>query len=357
MNPRLEKLASRLAHRGVTHFLTMHPPHVRYLSGFTGSNGVLIVSGNGVSFVTDGRYEEQASQEVKDAKIYVAPGSNVTLDQIFEHRLLPGGSRVGFESAWVTYGTYELFAQRLDGVELVPLTHVVEPILIVKDEDEIARLRKAVEITERVFEETLPIVRPGVTERELAGHIAYLIRQHGGEKESFDTIVASGWRGALPHGRPSDKELRAGELVIFDLGAIYEGYHGDMTRTVCIGEPSPIQRRVYDIVREAHERAVQKARAGVRAHDVDAAARSYITEQGYGPSFNHGLGHGIGLDIHEAPRLGPDIEYRLEADNVVTIEPGIYIPRAFGVRIENDYRITAGGCENLMRTSADLICV
>ncbi len=357
MTDRLSKLQARLETAGLTHFLTRHNPHVRYLTGFTGSNGFLLVGRDSARLVTDGRYTEQAALEVKGAEVIVAVSSNLTLRTFVEKNAIASGGRIGFESSLLDFKTYDFLSRQWPGVTWVPLDEMVEPLLMVKDRGEIASLRKAIAVTENVLEAILKEIKTGVTESEIAGRLGYLIRKLGGEKESFETIVASGWRGALPHGRPSDKKLEKGDFIILDFGAVVDGYHADMTRTVCLGSPSDDQRRVYDIVHEALRRATAATKAGVRAHDIDEAARAYITSEGFGPLFNHGLGHGIGLDIHEAPRIGQHIDYRVEVNNVFTIEPGIYLPGQFGVRIENDVLVTATGCDNLMTSTSELVCL
>lgn len=335
----------------------MHHPHVRYLTGFTGSNAILLVTRENSFFVTDGRYTEQTALEVHEAEVTIAPSSNLTLEVFAAKNLIGPADRIGFESTRLTCKIHDTLQRQWPGSVWVPLDEMVEPLFMVKDAEEIASLRKAITVTEQVLDTLLHEIRPGVTENEIAGRIAYLIREFGGEKESFESIVASGWRGALPHGRASGKAVERGDLIILDFGAVVDGYHADLTRTVCMGEPSAEQRRVYDIVHEAVRRAMATVKPGIRAHDIDDAARTYITSEGYGPQFNHGLGHGIGLDIHEGPRIGQQIDYRIESGNVFTIEPGIYLGGRFGVRIENDVLVTSTGCENLMKSTSDLVCL
>ncbi|MBA7666002.1 Aminopeptidase YpdF [subsurface metagenome] len=240
-------------------------------------------------------------------------------------------------------------------IEWVETTQLVAELAVIKDEEELSALTEAVRITDRVFEDLKNDLKPGTKEIEVAARIAYLLRHHGSEGDSFDPVVASGRRGALPHARPSDKSLDSGDFVVLDFGARYGGYHADMTRTVCIAEATDRHHEIYGIVQEAQRRGIAAARAIVPASQVDAACRDYITEKGYGEYFLHATGHGVGLEIHTPPRLSKESSDILEANMVVTIEPGIYLPDWGGVRIEDDVLIRVDGSIPLNRTTRELL--
>ena len=239
--------------------------------------------------------------------------------------------------------------------ELVPVNDIIENIAAVKDQTEIDALQTAVDITDRVFDLILPEIRVGVTEKHIASRISYLFMQEGGDGDSYDPIIASGANGALPHATPSDKKIEYGDFIVMDFGALYNGYHADMTRTPVVGEATEKHHEVYSIVKEAQQRGCDAAKAGVPCKEVDAATRDYINEMGYGKYYNHGTGHGLGLEIHTSPRFSPQSDQVLNVNNVMTIEPGIYLTGWGGVRIEDDVIIQEDGCEILNKTTKDLI--
>ena len=265
---------------------------------------------------------------------------------------------MAYEEQRLTVGQFEQ-VQGLLGrrCALVAAQSPVEQLRAVKDAEEIACIRAGVELTARVFEEILTYIRPGVRELELAAEIDYRMKQHGARGPAFETIVASGPRAALPHGRASTKRLARNELVIFDLGAILSDYHSDMTRTVYLGTPTARVKRIYDAVQAAQARAREAVRAGVPASRVDAAARAALARQGLGRYFVHGTGHGLGLEIHEDPRVGPKAQGRLAAGNVITIEPGVYVPGWGGVRLEDVVVVRRNGAERLTPLSTELLCL
>lgn len=337
-------------------YLVVHPPNLLYLVGFAGSSGVLAITGRMAALFTDGRYRQQARREVIGARVSVAPGDplQAAAGWLRTQRL----ARLAYEEHRLTVSQFEWLRRWLGpAVELVPGRRLVERLRAVKDAEEIARLRAGVEVTARVFDEILPHVRPGVRELDLAAEIEYRLKQHGASGPAFETIVASGPRAALPHGRASLRRLAKNELVVFDMGAILDNYHSDMTRTVYLGVPSTRVKKAYRAVQDALARAHASVRAGVTGAQVDAAARACLRRRGYGRYFVHGTGHGLGLEIHEEPRLGKNVKNRLAAGNVITLEPGVYLPGWGGIRIEDVVVVRRQGAELLTPLSPELLCL
>lgn len=353
--PRLARFRRRAA-READAFLLTHPPNLLYLVGFRGSSGVLAVAGHAATLFTDGRYRTQARQEVRGAEVRIVAGDPLRAAA----RWLVGQRprRLAFEAQRLTVAQWD-WLRRAFGprVELVAGKNRVEELRAVKDAEEIARIRAGVELTARVFDELLPYIRPGVRELDLAAEIDYRLKQHGARAPAFETIVASGPRAALPHGRASSKRLAKNELVVFDLGAILGDYHSDMTRTVYLGAPSARVKQVHSAVQDALARAREAVRPGVPAGRVDAAARGCLARRGYGRYFVHGTGHGLGLEIHEEPRVGKNVKTRLAAGNVITLEPGVYLPGWGGARIEDVVVVRRQGAETLTPLSPELLCL
>ena len=268
-----------------------------------------------------------------------------------------GYSRIGFESAHWSLADYQVLSGQVPAERLVPLTGMVERLRYVKEPAEVERIARAVAITDRAWARLIPAIKEGVLERDLAAELDYLLRREGADGTSFSTIVASGPRGALPHGVASDRRIVRRDMVVFDFGAQYQGYAADMTRTVAVGQPGEEERAVYRIVAEAQSRALAAVRPGLTGREIDAVARGYIGENGYGDFFGHGLGHAVGLEIHEEPRLSPSGEEQLLPGMTVTVEPGIYLPGRFGVRIEDLVVVTETGCRNLTQSRKDLVVV
>jgi Xaa-Pro aminopeptidase len=350
---RRTRLASRLAELGADGFLLTRLPNVRYTTGFTGSNGQVLLTPDGAAFFTDGRYTEQASHEVPDLE-------RVTyLDRFLEpvvraaRRL--GVGRLGFESEGVTFRTYEELRAAAEGIELVPVWGEVERQRWVKDPDELAALERAQGATDDAFDAVVGRLRDGVSERELAFELDAEMRRGGAERPAFDTIVAFGEDAAEPHHEPTGRTLSRGDVVKMDFGALVDGYHADMTRTVAFGEPPARLRDVHDLVRTAQQAGIDAVRVGATGAEVDAAARSVIEGAGLGEHFTHGLGHGVGLEIHEGPRLRRGSEDVLPVGAVVTVEPGVYLPGMGGVRIEDMVVVTEHGRRALPRASKDLV--
>ena len=330
MRERLERVRER-ALAEVEGFLVSDIKNVRYLTGFTGSSGFVLVLSQGAYFVTDGRYDIQAREEVPQ-DLYEVVISNEglfkTLKGLFK------GKRLGFEPEAVTYSTYEALKEKL-GVELVPLKGVVYSLRKRKAPEELELMKKAQEITDWLFSWVLENLEPGkVTERDLALEMEYQMRKRGADGPAFASIVASGPGSALPHYHPGEKIIDKGVLLL-DFGAQYRGYASDMTRTIYIGKPSKDFMEAYEAVLEAQERGIEAARVGALCKDVDAAAREALKRRGLEKFFVHGLGHGVGLDVHELPRVSYLSEDRLEGGEVITVEPGVYFEGRFGIRIED----------------------
>jgi Xaa-Pro aminopeptidase len=347
-------LTGRLPELAVDAFLITGLTNVRYLTGFTGSNGQALVGEGGTVFFTDGRYTEQSRHEVPDLERITYLGSFGSA--LAEHTERLGASRVGFEAHHVTVRSLEQLASSLPGVDLVPLGDEVEQIRWVKDQDELEHLRRAQAATDQAFEDILEFLAVGVTELGVARELEQLLRRDGADGLSFESIVAFGENAAEPHHEPGHRVLGEGDVITMDFGALFGGYHADFTRTVAFGEPASELKKIHDIVKQAQQAGIDTVAPGVTGLEVDTAARSVIEATGYGEYFSHGLGHGVGLDIHEGPRLGREFAgHRLPVGAVVTVEPGIYIPGLGGVRIEDMVEVTTDGGRVLGTSTRDLI--
>lgn len=328
------------------------PINRRYVTGFTGSAGTVIVSHDEAIFITDFRYTEQAAEQAKD--FTVVEHKKLMEEEVKSQLTRLQVKRLGFEKNHVTYATYDRYRDLLDA-ELVPTSEVIEKIRLVKTPEELAILKKAAEIADAAFEHIQKYIKPGVKEIEVSNELEFFMRRQGAAGSSFDTIVASGFRSAMPHGVASTKEIQSGELVTLDYGALYNGYVSDITRTVAVGEISDELRKIYDTVLEAQLRGVNGIKPGMTGIEADALTRDYIKGQGFGEYFGHSTGHGIGLEVHEGPGLSFRSELKLEPGMVVTVEPGIYIPNVGGCRIEDDIVITETGNERLTTSSKELV--
>ena len=326
--------------------------NVRYLSGFTGTDAALILTQDQNHLLTDSRYTAQARFEAQGFEIveYVKKAQGVA-DTVQAWPI----DRLGFEAQHVVYAFHSDLAARLGRIQLVPLDEEIRSVRITKDASEIDTIRKAITIAERAFLTTLDLIRPGITEREVAQQIEFEMRRLGADSPAFETIVASGPRASLPHGRASEKRLKKGDLIVIDFGARLNGYHSDETCTVSLGNPRPEQKRVYSIVREALDRGISGIRPGVALREIDRLARQHIEKKGYGSRFGHGLGHGVGLSVHEEPRISFDSPGVAETGMVFTVEPGVYIPESGGVRIEDMVLVKREGCEVLTQIDKKLM--
>lgn len=337
---KLKRLREKLDELKIDAIFINHLPNIRYLTGFSGSSALCLVSKTDAFFITDFRYKEQIKIQVKHFKKIVATGKTL-LDIACEKNIFRGLTKIGFEADHISFSLLSELKRKFKGVKFVPTRNLIEEISAVKTPDEIENIKSAIKISEKVFNEVLNIIKPGVSEIDIAAEISYLHKKFGAEKDAFDIIVASGWRSALPHGVASDKKIKKGELVVIDFGCVYNGYHSDITRTIAVGKISDEKRKIYQIVLDAQARAIESARAGLKASELDSIARDYIKQKGYGRFFGHSLGHGIGTEIHTLPRIAPKSNYILQNGNVITIEPGIYIPDTGGVRIEDDILINS----------------
>jgi Xaa-Pro aminopeptidase len=350
---RRRRLADRFGDLDVDGVLVTTLPNVRYLTGFTGSNGQALLSADAGVFFSDGRYDEQSRREVPDLERSIHLGRFPEIPEAVE-RL--GIRRLGFESGTVTHRIWRWLEDEIPGVELVPLGAEVERLRTVKDPDEIELIERAQAAAEEAFERVVTAgLRPGVTERRIALDLEFAMREAGADDRAFETIVAFGEHGAEPHHRPVERVLREGDLVTMDLGAVVDGYHSDMTRTVAIGEPALRLHEIRDLVAEAQAAGIAAVRAGAEGRSIDGAARTVIASAGLGDRFVHGLGHGVGLEIHEPPTLGSDRDDVLQAGSVVTIEPGVYVPDLGGVRIEDMVVVTADGCRPITTSTKELV--
>lgn len=352
MNQRIAKLQSLLRTQQLDGMIISRPENCRYFSGFTGSAGMLLISNSATKLLTDFRYVEQAEKQADGYEI-IQYSSNPyeTLDNTIQQLQL---KNVGFEQDYITYDVFRKITATLTKAVLVPLA--VNHLRMEKDADELAAVKKAVAIADSAFEHILTFIRPGVSEQDISFELEFQMRKLGAEKTAFDNIVASGPRGALPHGAPSPKKIESGEMITMDFGAVYQGYHSDITRTIVVGQPTPKQQEIYDVVLAAQLTGIQAVKAGLLGSEVDARARQVIEKAGYGEFFGHGLGHSLGLMIHEEPRLSPsNTDTRLRENMVVTVEPGIYLPGWGGVRIEDTVVVSAEGCEVLTASSKQFI--
>ncbi|MBX6352913.1 MAG: aminopeptidase P family protein [Thermoflavifilum sp.] len=351
---RVTRLRERLQRDGLDALLVSGPENRRYVSGFTGTAGsVLVTAADRQWFITDFRYVDQAKAQCQGFEI-VNQGSSYT-DALANLLRSAGVKRLGFEQDILTYGEVERLRvlERDADVELVPTSGMVEALRQVKDEEEIRCIERAAEIADAAFKHMLEWLRPGVTEAEVALELETTMRRLGASGAAFTTIIASGVRSSLPHGVASDKVIERGDLVTLDFGAVYEGYCSDLTRTVVVGPPSERQLEIYQIVLEAERAALAAARPGMTGKALDAVARDLIASRGYGEAFGHSLGHGIGLAIHEDPRVSRLGEEVLQPGMVVTIEPGIYLSGWGGVRIEDDIVLTEQGARILTHSPKD----
>jgi len=355
---RQKKLREHLATTRFDALLISHLPNLRYLCGFTGSAGLLLVEEAGSVFFTDVRYDTQAHEEVKAAKVVIVrKGLLAGLGELLGGRRV-GGWTIGIEAEHFTVAEKKrLIKLRPSGVTLKDAPSLVERARMIKDAEELSRIRAAVALGASLFDRALEVLRPGIKETEVAGEMEYAARRHGAQEMSFPTIIASGVRSALPHGRASDQPIAPGGFVVCDFGVILAGYCSDQTRTVWVGSAAKEPRRVYEAVRESQQAAIDAVQPGIAVSVVDEAARKVLRKAGLGRYFTHSTGHGVGLEIHEAPRVAAEQREILQPGMVITIEPGVYFPGKWGVRIEDMLVVTAGGCEVLTPTSKDFLVV
>jgi len=340
--------------------LITHPANVRYLCGFTGSAGAVLLSESKSIFFTDGRYKEQADAEVQGSRVVVTRKSPLTAagEWLGGNAKKLGVKTLGIEAEHLSVAERSRLAKALpSGLRLREALPLVEQARLIKDAEEVERLRAAVLLGASLFDVVLKAIRPGVKETEVAAELEYAARRAGADGMSFDSIIASGIRSALPHGRASEAVIPANGFVVCDFGVILAGYCSDMTRTVHLGQPNGDMRRVYTAVCDAQQAALETVRAGVSASEVDQSARKVLRNKGLAKHFTHSTGHGVGLEIHEAPRLAVGQKDVLQAGMVITVEPGAYIPGVGGVRIEDMVVVTERGCQILTPAGKELITI
>lgn len=351
MKDRLIRLREKIVAQKADGALITKAENLHYFSGFTGGEGALVVTMTDAILITDSRYTEQAAQETIEFRILRQEHAlTVEIAEV----LATVGEKILVEQNHLTVEMYLALKESRDKAVWIPTE--LDSIRMIKDEHEIELIKKAVAISDEAFSRIIKTIKAGMTEKEVAAELEYQMRLLGSQRPAFTTIVASGVRGALPHGVATDKVIAEGELVTMDFGAVYQGYHSDITRTVCVGKASQEQKELYHIVLDAQLNGVAAVCAGKKNTEVDMAARYVISQHGYGESFGHGLGHGVGLEIHEYPRLSPKAEkMTLASGMIVTVEPGIYLPNQGGIRIEDTVLVTSRGCDKLTQSTKKLL--
>ncbi len=352
MSEKLEPLLKKMFQMGIDTFIVSDLHVIRWLTGFSGSSAKVLLNRQGSILFTDFRYAEQVRQEVEVMEAVIL--QNGFTDSLIEGGYLQG-KRIAIQEEQVTVHEARLLGEKLKDVDIVPVYGFFYEFREVKNEQEIAWMKQASAISEQVLEEILPLISPKVTEAEIAAEISYRHKRHGAEKDSFDPVVASGARSALPHARPGKEKFRPGTLVVIDMGCVYNGYASDQTRTVAFGRVPDEARKIYNITRDAQQLGIDSARPGMPGKELDALVRGYIGKQGYGEFFGHGLGHGVGVEVHENPRVGKTSEDHLLLHSVFTIEPGIYLPGKFGVRIEDTVVMRESGVDPFQCFPKELI--
>ena len=349
----VESIREKLREKELDALVLFSDTNIRYATRFSITDGAALVTRDRAYLLTDSRYIEAAREQARDVEVLQFDHEHPLKDRL---AALLGGQkpRLGAEEKSLSHDGWNRWQEQLN-VVLVPAEQILLDLRAVKDADEVASLVKAQRIAETALEEVLPLIRPGIREREIAAELTYRMLLHGGEGNSFDPIAITGANTSRPHGVPGDAAVRPGDFVTMDFGTICNGYHSDMTRTVAVGYVTDEMRRVYDTVLLAQEAGIAAARAGVTGAAVHAAAADVIAAAGYGEYFGHGFGHSVGLEIHEAPNASPRNKSPLPAGAVVTAEPGIYLPGKFGVRIEDMLVIRDGGAENLTKAPKELL--
>ena len=349
---RIQRVREKLKKEQLDAIVVTDSYNLRYLANFTGTTGIAVISQDDAVFITDFRYTQQATKQAVGYTIRqnVQEIFAELNDYLNELNL----KRVGIEANQMNVATY-LHIKSLFSAEIVETRNFIEQLREVKEEEELDIIRQACDITDQAFEHILTFIRPGVREIEVANELERFLKSKGATAMSFDTIVASGVRSAMPHGVASEKIIEEGDMVTLDFGCYYKGYSSDMTRTIAVGQVNPKLKEIYEIVLEAHELVNQQAKAGMTGKEIDAIARDYIKARGYGEYFGHGLGHGLGLNVHELPGVNARSEQIVEENMVITNEPGIYIDGLGGVRIENDLIVKSNGVEIINRSPKHLI--
>ena len=352
-NSRIAKLKAQLTTLNLDGMYITNLTNVRYLTGFSGSAGSLLVLEDEQHFFTDGRYIEQSHSQVKNSKIHIVGSAHY--QEIKKESLIPDNLNIAIEANFVSIGLYDQIQDALPQVSWEKVHDIIGIIAAVKDLGEIESLKTAIEITDEVFTKIIPELKIGATEKNISAKISYLFKMHGAEGDSYDSIIGSGYLGALPHATPTDKPFEKGDFVVMDFGALYNGYHADMTRTVVIGEATDKHKEIYNIVLNAQLAGIQAAKAGITGEELDLVCRKVIDAAGYGDKFIHSTGHGLGLEVHTHPRISAFNKEPLLENYVITIEPGIYLAGWGGVRIEDDCWIQKDKCIPLNKSTKELL--
>lgn len=352
MKKRIDILRRKLLADGLDAFLVTDLVNIKYLTGFTGSNGLLAVTAKKSLLITDFRYKDSAVKETTGCKVLISRGG--LFEALYTFGFLSKAYKVGFEGS-ISYQLGTKIKMLFSHAKLTAFEDYIEEFMTIKNYEEIKLTKKAIEISDKVFIEALSFVKPGLTENEIAAELSYRMKKYGSEMDSFDIIVASGLNSSMPHAKVTNKKLKNNEALLLDFGACVGGYRSDMTRTIFIGKPKQEFLDIYQIVLDAQNIALDNARAGLLAEDFDGLARDYITKKGYGKYFGHSLGHGVGLRIHERPRVSYLSKETLAENMIITVEPGIYLPDKFGVRIEDNIIIKKNGSINLTKSPKELI--
>ncbi|HCM89323.1 MULTISPECIES: Xaa-Pro peptidase family protein [Vagococcus] len=352
MISRVDNLRKEMIKEDIGSFLITSSYNLRYLTGFTGTTGIALITLEEAFFITDFRYTEQATTQCKGYKVVqnFGPIFDVVADLVEEKKL----ETLAFEEALVSFKEYVQLEMIMEA-DLIPVSGMIEELREIKDESEVKIIEKACEIADKAFSHILTYIKPGMTEIQVANELDFYMRNLGASGVSFETIVASGLRSAMPHGVASEKVIEQGDFITIDFGCYYQGYVSDMTRTISLGEPNQKLKEIYQIVKEAQQKVLDVAKPGMTGAELDAVARDYIESKGYGEAFGHSTGHGIGLEIHEGPNVSKMAEKAFVSGNVITNEPGIYLPGIGGVRIEDDMLVTDNGIKRLTHSEKELI--
>jgi Xaa-Pro aminopeptidase len=349
---RQNNLKNKLAEMGVDGILLTNLTSIRYLCGFSGSAASCLITTDGSYFISDGRYDVQSKNQVKGLERFIDFGTHLSI--IEKNNLIQNGLKLGFEGDHTSVSQFKAMQDVFSNVNWESTSMLMENLQAIKDQSELDAIRTAVEITDAIYEEIIPMLKVGTTEKDVAIQLVTRYRQES-DGEAYSPIVAGGPNSALPHAVPGDRPFEKGDFIVIDAAAKISGYHADMTRTPVVGEATDKHREIYNTVKDAQQAGCDTAKAGMTCKEVDNVTRDYITEKGYGEYFNHGTGHGLGLEIHTEPRMSQLSTQTLETNNVVTIEPGIYLEGWGGVRIEDDVIIHEEGCEVLNKTTKELV--
>lgn len=327
----------------------------RYFTGMKSSAGFVLAFHDAAYLIIDFRYIEAARKTATSCNVLLQETIHEQIEKLMKKHK---AKNLAIEAMDMTVSMLEIFRAKLSGINFITTNELSKNIFdlrMVKSEEELQKIQRAQEIAEEAFDNILGVIKPGVTEKELARTLDEYMLRHGAEALSFETIVLTGKNTSMPHGEPSDDKVAAGDFVLMDFGAVYEGYHSDMTRTVCVGQPTDEMKKVYDIVLEAQLKAISEVKSGITGMELDAIARNFISSKGYGEAFRHSLGHGVGMEVHEYPNASSHSKTVFKPGMVVTMEPGIYLPDKFGVRIEDFVVVTEKSCRNLTKCPKKMI--